>query len=190
MHHVASQMRSDAILPEQPGRRATSAPVLQRSPEFHEFQRPQRGRLPRNKSSSDEVPGLSLLVTNNDNRLWDCGSIRHIRNPSSASDIISPSSAIGSVWESPLSATESPYTPASSCPSHFVAELEDTSSAIVSRLRILEDPLVTELESYINKLKRPEFSVSPSFRVNLVCISSVSRQFETRRTDFLLLRYF
>jgi len=155
MPHIASQM-SDRT-PPGPNRRAT-APLLQRSPEFHDFQRPVRGRQ-HHISSADDAPSLSFLVTNHENKHWDIGSIRHIRNPSSASQNITPDSAVDSIFHHSPGLVESPNTPSSPVRSPFVAELEDTSSMPVLKTRIPKDPVVTQLESYIEKLQRPEFTV-------------------------------
>jgi len=169
MPHVASQFcetRSSAIPRQQKVRRQTTpmpqkSPMLQRSPEFHEFQRPTRP-LPRRKiNTTDDLPSLSLLITGPDNKHWDCGSIRHIRYPS-ASDTGTPESANDSIFELPsgVPIIDSPNTPNSSVNSPFIAELEDTSSSVISKCTVSKDVVAADLESYMSKLQRPEFSVS------------------------------
>lgn len=157
MPHISSQIHYD-----EPNRRAT-APTLQRSPEFHDFQRPAQGRRPRKMSNAEDFPSLSLLNTSNGNKQWDIGSIRHIRQTSCNSDL-TPDSAVESIFDAYSAGPyESPSTPNSSSHSSFVAELEDTSPAPIkvskTKASVLKDPVVTQLESYIEKLQRPEFSV-------------------------------
>lgn len=118
MPHVASQ-----ILDERPSHeiwaKKQAVSTMKRSAEF---QRPAttvpHRKLPLNK----ETPNLGLLVTSSDNPHWDFGSIRHIRK---ASEVDTPMSAVGSVFEI-RSAGSYEETPNSSTHS-FVAELEDTS---------------------------------------------------------------
>jgi hypothetical protein len=147
-------------------------------------------RQRRRTTNVDELPSLSLHVSMPDNQNWDIGSIRHIREPSSASESNTPDSSNDSVFEmySPEEPIESPnssiYQPS------FAAELEDTSTIVVTKRatgiedpyvsplsaskkspRVVDDPYVAPLsvtkksprvakKSYFEQLSRPEFAVS------------------------------
>lgn len=172
MHHVASQMRSGELFLDTPARKQ----ALARSHRSIDVQRPKSAGLYRQRrktSNADDVPSLSLLVNMPQNRHWDIGSIRHIREPTSASDDCTPNSAAPSVFElSSADAGDSPNSSVGSPYPQFVAELEDTSPSTPPKSSIIlpVTPYVAPLsvtktkpaevkESYVEQLNRSEFSV-------------------------------
>lgn len=192
MPHVASQLsrdiRSAELFLESPSRRRGAVAMSKR---VVEKQHPALAiaRQRRKTSNMDELPSLSLRVGMPDNQNWD-----NVREPSSASESNTPDSSNDSVFEmySPEEPIESPnssiYQPS------FAAELEDTSTIVVTkRATVVDDPYITSLsapkksprvaddpyvaplsvtkksphvakKSYFEQLTRPEFSVSSSTR--------------------------
>lgn len=175
MPHVASQMRSGELFLETPAPKQAGA--LLRSKRSVDLQRPKSAGLYRQRrktSNADDVPSLSLLVNMPSNHHWDIGSIRHIRESSSASEGVTPDSAVPSVFELPSAEPDdSPNSSISSAYPSFVAELEDTSPFVPQKksLAPIEDPYVAPLSVkkrpsaeakrfYFEQLNRPEISVS------------------------------
>lgn len=158
MLHVASQMRPEGFLQDLTVHQHGGA----KSKRSVEFQRPAMAQnRPRRKvSDSEELP--ILLLSTPEDKQWDFGSIRHIRQASSPSSAFSPDSAVDSVFELPSTTVASPN---SSVGSSFVAELEDTSQAAAFKTRGVVKQVnfsrkASIDESYIKQLQKPEFSVS------------------------------
>lgn len=194
MPHVASQILAGELFLETPGRR----PAVGLSRKSVQSQRPASALPPqrRKTGNTDETPRLTIHVSKPVNQHWDIGSLRHLQEPKSATESITPRSpSVDSIFE--LYTPDEVESPNSSVSSSFAAELEDTSTLVVTKRqtfvvddscvippvlskkssRVVYDPYVAPLsvskkpcyvteESYVEQLTRPEFSVS--FRSNQV----------------------
>lgn len=169
---MASQMCSGELFLEAP----SSKHLITKSKRSVDLQRPKSAGLYRQRrktNNADDVPSLSLLVNMPENQHWDIGSIRHIREPSSASEGATPDSAVDSIFEHPSAVpADSPNSSVASPYPSFAVELEDTSPYVQPRKSkaVVETPYIAPLsvkksprtieKSYIEQLTRPEYSVS------------------------------
>jgi hypothetical protein len=145
MPHVVTQMGT-----EEQSRKALSrreaAIISKRS---GEFKRAPPSPMKRIKGAElKPLPSLSLLAMP-ENSHWDFSSVRHIRQPSNEFTSLSAAESVydlpsGGRWDTPNSSTHS----------LFIAELEDTSQIVMSKIAMNLDPFIT-------KVKNVEPSVRP-----------------------------
>ena len=136
MPHIVSQMVSeeqsyDAL------RRREAAIIYKRSTEFERSLPSPTSQ--RTGTALRPLPSLSLLSMPESKR-WDFGSIRHIRQPS---DECTPTSETETVFELPSGGSRD--TLSSWTNSLFIAELEDTSPIVPSKLPPTYDPINTKV---------------------------------------------
>jgi hypothetical protein len=146
MPHVVTQMGT-----EEQSRKALSrreaAIISKRSGEFRRAPPSPMRRI--NGTDLKPLPSLSLLAMP-ENGHWDFSSVRHIRRQ--PSNEFTPLSATESVYDLPSGGPRD--TPNSSTHSLFIAELEDTSQIVMSKIAMNLDPFIT-------KVKNVEPSVRP-----------------------------